>query len=102
MSRPSVGRFRVHSNQAAAIPGNLASGLRGLPASFATDSIATLASDDFHQSEEPAMPSRFLPLAALALCVSASLPAQVQAQQAVEGAVRGRIVDSVSGRPVPT
>jgi hypothetical protein len=43
---------------------------------------------------------RFLPLAAL-IYVSISLPAHAQAQQA-EGGVRGRIVDSVTGRAVPT
>ena len=42
---------------------------------------------------------RFLPLAAL-IYVSVSLPAHAQAQQ--EGAVRGRIVDSVTGRAVPS
>ncbi len=45
---------------------------------------------------------RFLPLAALLLCVSVSLPAHAQAQQGAAGAVRGRIVDSVTGRAVPT
>ena len=44
------------------------------------------------------MLNRFLPLAAL---VTVSLPALAQAQQA-EGGVRGRIVDSVTGRAVPT
>ncbi len=44
---------------------------------------------------------RFLPLAAL-LFVSVSLPMHAQAQQAAEGGVRGRIVDSVTGRAVPT
>jgi hypothetical protein len=44
---------------------------------------------------------RLLPLAALA-CVSVSLPAYAQAQQVAAGAVRGRIVDSVTGRAVPT
>ena len=39
---------------------------------------------------------RFLPLAAL-MYVSASLPAHAQAQQEAAGAVRGRIVDSVTG-----
>ncbi len=43
----------------------------------------------------------FLPLAAL-VYVSASLPAHAQAQQTAEGGVRGRIVDSVTGRAVPT
>ena len=43
---------------------------------------------------------RFLPLAAV-MYAFISLPAYAQAQEAV-GAVRGRIVDSVSGRPVPT
>ncbi len=45
---------------------------------------------------------RFLPLAALALCVSVALPAHAQAQQEAAGAVRGRIVDAVTGRAVPT
>jgi hypothetical protein len=45
---------------------------------------------------------RFLPLAALILNVSVSLPAYAQAQQEAAGAVRGRIVDSVTGRAVPT
>jgi outer membrane receptor for ferrienterochelin and colicin len=44
---------------------------------------------------------RFLPLAAL-VCVTASLPALAQAQQEAAGAVRGRVVDSVTGRAVPT
>ena len=44
---------------------------------------------------------RFLPLAALTF-VSVSLPAHAQAQQAAEGGVRGRIVDSLTGRAVPT
>jgi len=44
---------------------------------------------------------RFLPLAALTV-VFAALPAQVQAQEQAAGAVRGRIVDSVTGRAVPT
>jgi outer membrane receptor for ferrienterochelin and colicin len=44
---------------------------------------------------------RLLPLAALMLCASVALPAHAQAQQGAEGAVRGRIVDSVTGRPVP-
>jgi len=44
---------------------------------------------------------RFLPLAAL-MYVCASLPASAQAQQAAEGGVRGRIVDSLTGRAVPT
>ena len=48
------------------------------------------------------MVHRFLPLAALILNVSVSLPAQAQAQQGAAGAVRGRIVDSVTGRAVPT
>src|SRR5688572_27291795 len=39
---------------------------------------------------------RFLPLAAL-IYVSVSLPAHAQAQQGAAGAVRGRIVDSVTG-----
>jgi hypothetical protein len=47
------------------------------------------------------MPHRFLPLAAL-MYVSISLPAHAQVQQEAVGAVRGRIVDSVSGRAVPT
>jgi len=41
----------------------------------------------------------FLPLTAL---VSVSLPAHAQAQHGAEVAVRGRIVDSVTGRAVPT
>lgn len=45
---------------------------------------------------------RILLLAALMLCVSVSLPAHAQAQQQAAGAVRGRIVDSVTGRAVPT
>ena len=44
---------------------------------------------------------RFLPLAAL-IYVSVSLPAHAQAQQRAAGAVRGRIVDSLTGRVVPT
>jgi outer membrane receptor for ferrienterochelin and colicin len=44
---------------------------------------------------------RSLPLAAL-IYVSASLPVHAQAQPAAEGGVRGRIVDSVTGRAVPT
>ena len=44
---------------------------------------------------------RFLPLAALMLCVSVSLTAHAQAQQGAAGAVHGRIVDSVTGRAVP-
>ena len=44
---------------------------------------------------------RFLPLAAL-IYVSVSLPAHAQAQQGAAGAVSGRIVDSVTGRAVPT
>lgn len=43
---------------------------------------------------------RFFPLAALILSVS--LAVHVQAQQGAAGAVRGRIVDSVTGRAVPT
>lgn len=38
---------------------------------------------------------------AVVFCMSVSLPPHVIAQEAV-GAVRGRIVDSVTGRPVPT
>jgi hypothetical protein len=49
-------------------------------ASFATDSIASLASDDDQPFEEPAMLNRFLPLAAL-IYVSVSLPAHAQAQE---------------------
>jgi outer membrane receptor for ferrienterochelin and colicin len=45
---------------------------------------------------------RVLPLAALILSVSVSPPAHAQAQQEAAGAVRGRIVDSVTGRAVPT
>jgi len=45
---------------------------------------------------------RLLPLAALTLYVSISLPARAQAQQEATGAVRGRIVDSVTGRAVPS
>jgi len=45
---------------------------------------------------------RFLPLAAIAVYASVSLPAHAQAQQEAAGAVRGRIVDSVTGRAVPT
>lgn len=44
---------------------------------------------------------RLLPLTALILFVSAPLTAHAQAQQQAEGAVRGRIVDSVTGRSVP-
>jgi len=44
---------------------------------------------------------RFLPLAAIMLCLSVSLPVQAQAQQGAAGAVRGRIVDSLTGRAVP-
>jgi hypothetical protein len=44
---------------------------------------------------------RFLPLAAL-IYVSVSLPAHAQVQQGAAGAVRGRIVDSLTGRAVPT
>jgi len=44
---------------------------------------------------------RFLPLAALTYLI-VSLPAHAQAQQGAAGAVRGRIVDSVTGRAVPT
>jgi len=46
------------------------------------------------------MLQRFLPLAAL-IYVSVSLPAHAQAQEAA-GAVRGRVVESVTGRAVPT
>jgi outer membrane receptor for ferrienterochelin and colicin len=45
---------------------------------------------------------RVVPLAVLVFSVSASLSANAQAQQEAEGAVRGRIVDSVTGRAVPT
>ena len=47
---------------------------------------------------------RVLPLTALILSasVSVSLPAHAQAQQEAAGAVRGRVVDSVTGRAVPT
>ena len=48
------------------------------------------------------MLARLLSLAALISFVSVWLPAHAQAQQAAEGAVRGRIVDSVTGRAVPT
>ena len=48
------------------------------------------------------MLQRLLPLAALTLYVSISLPAHAQAQQEATGAVRGRIVDSVTGRAVPS
>jgi hypothetical protein len=41
---------------------------------------------------------RFLPIAAL---IAVSLPAHAQAQQS-EGGVRGRIVDSLTGRAIPT
>jgi hypothetical protein len=45
----------------------------------------------------------FLPFAALILSVAVTLPAGAQTQQEVPaGAVRGRIVDSVTGRAVPT
>jgi outer membrane receptor for ferrienterochelin and colicin len=44
---------------------------------------------------------RLLPLAAL-IYIYVSLPAHAQAQQGAAGAVRGRIVDSVTGRAVPT
>jgi hypothetical protein len=47
------------------------------------------------------MLTRLLPLAAL-ICVSISLPALAQAQQEAAGAVHGRILDSVTGRAVPT
>src|SRR5690606_17916991 len=59
-------------------------------------------SDDLQSFEEPAMLPRFLPLAAIAVYASVSLPAHAQAQQEAAGAVRGRIVDSVTGRVVPT
>lgn len=45
------------------------------------------------------MLSRLLSIAAV-LCISLSLPLQAAAQEAT-GSVRGRIVDSVTGRPVP-
>ena len=45
---------------------------------------------------------RVLPLTALILSASVSLPAHAQAQQEAAGAVRGRVVDSVTGRAVPT
>jgi outer membrane receptor for ferrienterochelin and colicin len=70
-------------------------------ASFATDSIASLASNDYQQSEDPAMLHRFLPLAALMFHVSVSLPAHAQAQGEAAGAVSGRIVDSVTRRAIP-
>jgi hypothetical protein len=60
-----------------------------------------LASDDDQPSEEPAVLHRFLPLAAL-IYVSVSLPALAQGQQGAAGAVRGRIVDSVTGRAIPS
>jgi hypothetical protein len=44
---------------------------------------------------------RFLPLAALLLSLSVSIQAHAQAQPGAAGAVRGRIVDSVTGRAVP-
>jgi hypothetical protein len=44
---------------------------------------------------------RLLSIAALTLYVAVSLPVHAQAQQAPAGAVRGRIVDSVTGRAVP-
>lgn len=44
---------------------------------------------------------RYLPLAAL-MTVSGSLTVHAQEQQEAAGAVRGRIVDSVTGRAVPT
>jgi hypothetical protein len=44
---------------------------------------------------------RFWSLAAF-IFVSVSIPAHAQAQQEATGAVRGRIVDSVTGRAVPT
>ena len=47
------------------------------------------------------MLNRFLPLAA-PMWVSVSLPAHAQAQQGAAGDVRGRNVDSVTGRTVPT
>lgn len=77
------------------------SNLRAVAASFATDSIASLACDDDQSFEEPAVLHRFLPLAALRY-VSVSLPAHARAQQEAAGAVRGRIMDSVTGRAVPT
>lgn len=45
---------------------------------------------------------RALPLTALVLQVSVAPPAHAQAQQEAAGAVRGRILDSVTGRAVPT
>lgn len=45
---------------------------------------------------------RSLPLAAVLMFASVSLPAHAQAQQQPGGDVRGRIVDSVTGRAVPT
>ena len=48
------------------------------------------------------MLDRFLPLAAIVLCVWVWLPAQAQAQLEAAGAVRGRIVDSLTGRAVPS
>jgi outer membrane receptor protein involved in Fe transport len=70
-------------------------------ASFATGSIASLDSDDDQPFEESAMLHRLLLLAALT-CISVWLPAYGQAQQEAAGAVRGRIVDSVTGRAVQT
>ena len=45
---------------------------------------------------------RSLPLTAFALLVTFTTPALAQGQQEAAGAVRGRIVDSVTGRAVPT
>ncbi|MCC2658718.1 MAG: TonB-dependent receptor [Panacagrimonas sp.] len=47
------------------------------------------------------MLDKLLPLAALMLCLWIWLPAPAQAQQEAAGAVRGRIVDSITGRAVP-
>ena len=43
---------------------------------------------------------RFLSLA-LMLCLSVSPPGRAQAQQEAGGGIRGRVVDSVTGRPGP-
>jgi hypothetical protein len=69
-------------------------------ASFATDSSANLAPDDDQAFDEPAMPRRFLPLAAL-IYVLVSLTAHAQTQEAAPGGVRGRILDSAPGWTVP-